>query len=154
MNDLPLYAAMVSLNGETGLTNSVGLVNFYDLKTDTSLVYQVEYLEAMLFEDTLILKTDSILNLNYINTRTGNITGAAGIRLYPVPAGNRIRLSGLPGPVPYRIRDIRGRVMAKGKIREEQDLDISELEDGIYFFEIPGQNTLKFIVNRNFRSLF
>jgi len=67
------------------------------------------------------------------------------ISLYPNPASQRIKVTGLSVGTHYRITDITGKIIQKG-IYENQDwLEVSAFKDGLYLIEISleGQRAVR-----------
>lgn len=66
--------------------------------------------------------------------------------IYPNPAKNKIKISGLKKISNYTITNMLGAELSNGKIQNQNSIDISNLKKGIYFIEIENK-VIKFIKN-------
>ncbi|GAI48968.1 unnamed protein product, partial [marine sediment metagenome] len=55
MDNARLSGAFVSIAGKSEITSTIGMANFYNLKTDTVYLYRIENLSELLAEDTVSL---------------------------------------------------------------------------------------------------
>lgn len=67
------------------------------------------------------------------------------IKIYPNPASNFIKISGLTKEVSYSIYNILGSGISKGKISNNEKLDIQQLSQGLYLLKFENGNTIKLI---------
>jgi len=67
------------------------------------------------------------------------------ISMYPNPATEFIKLSGLTKTEKYGLFNISGKEMNNGNISNNEKLDIQNLNDGFYFMRFDNGNTIKFI---------
>lgn len=144
LKDASLPGALVSIGEKTETTSSIGMATFYDLKTDTSYHYSIAYLSEIFMEDTVIFRTDSTMRFNFMAGVSTVPAMEDQLSLYPNPARNYIRVSGIKRNCRYEIRNILGESVDSGTIRENELIDVSELAPGIYFLNIGPQSTLKF----------
>ncbi|WP_157983118.1 T9SS type A sorting domain-containing protein [Psychroflexus aestuariivivens] len=66
-------------------------------------------------------------------------------KLYPNPANEFIKISGLLTKVNYRIYDILGKEVKKGDITNQEQIDIQDFTKGLYFIKLDNGNTIKFM---------
>jgi hypothetical protein len=70
------------------------------------------------------------------------------LSLYPNPANKKIAVSGLPNSQnPYIISDITGKVMQRGLIYQNQEIELGSLSKGSYFLTVEGVGSIRFIRN-------
>jgi hypothetical protein len=67
------------------------------------------------------------------------------IKLFPNPANKHVKITGLTNLENYTIYSITGALMSKGTISNEELIDITELNNGLYFLKIKNGNTLRFL---------
>jgi hypothetical protein len=65
--------------------------------------------------------------------------------LFPNPANKHVKITGLTNLENYTIYSITGALMSKGTISNEELIDITELNNGLYFLKIKNGNTLRFL---------
>jgi len=67
------------------------------------------------------------------------------ISLYPNPASNQIKVTGLSAGTDYRITDITGKLVQEGIYENENWLDVSTFKKGLYLIEISwkGQKAVR-----------
>lgn len=124
------------------------MANFQDLKTDTTYLFRIENQSEFLMEDSVVFLTDTTLRVYLTTGVSATFSGAEGLRLYPNPAHDFIRIFGLESNCDYEIRDVQGRIMDSGILINEERVDVSELAPGIYFLK-PGDHPLmKFSINK------
>jgi hypothetical protein len=58
------------------------------------------------------------------------------IKLYPNPASSQLNLTGLPFGAEYRVTDITGKIVKAGIYENQNWLDISAFNEGLYLLEI------------------
>jgi len=66
-------------------------------------------------------------------------------KLYPNPTNEFIQISGLLSKENYRIYDILGKEVKKGAIVNQQQIDIRDFTNGLYFIKLDNGNTIKFM---------
>ncbi|MDD3739703.1 MAG: Omp28-related outer membrane protein [Bacteroidales bacterium] len=74
------------------------------------------------------------------------IISRSQIDIYPNPASDYIKISGLVNNSNYTITDITGKIVKSGTIFLSEDIIISDLKSGLYFIEISYSN--KSILNK------
>ncbi len=67
------------------------------------------------------------------------------IAIYPNPASNFIKVSGLMGSQKYQVFNVLGKEVGNGLISEALTIDIANFKKGMYFLKLEGHDTLKFI---------
>jgi len=81
------------------------------------------------------------------NTSSTENVDAAGITVYPSPADDEIRFSGLEAianTAVLEIFDITGKMALKANFSTESAIDISELNGGVYLFNLLTQDGERF----------
>ena len=71
--------------------------------------------------------------------------GFSTINLYPNPANDKIRIEGLEGRKEIRIYDAVGMIVKTLNINGEEEIDIHDLNAGLYFLNVEG-HVMKFVV--------
>ena len=71
--------------------------------------------------------------------------GFSTINLYPNPAKDKIRIEGLEGRKEIRIYDSVGMIVKTLNINGEEEIDIHDLNAGLYFLNVEG-HVMKFVV--------
>ena len=71
--------------------------------------------------------------------------GFSAINLYPNPANDKIRIEGLEGRKEIRIYDAVGMIVKTLNINGEEEIDIHDLNAGLYFLNVEG-HVMKFVV--------
>ena len=91
----------------------------------------------------LLIKTDSTgyapIGINYLNPAVNE-----SIKVYPNPAGNVFYIRGSYAlPAVLELYDITGRkIIREPIIKNLQQIDVSKLAGGVYFFSVTGNNSL------------
>jgi hypothetical protein len=67
------------------------------------------------------------------------------IKIYPNPASDFITISGLKNRENFRVYDVLGTEIIKGKIIDNGEIAIKNFSNGIYFLKFDNGNTIKFI---------
>jgi hypothetical protein len=83
---------------------------------------------------------NSTLSINDVNL------DETTVKIYPNPATNLIQLTNLQQQENYTILDISGKKVLAGTIKENESIDIQQLNKGIYFIQLE-KKVLKFIKN-------
>lgn len=145
VNGSGLNEARVTVAGMEDLTSSIGIVNFTDLKTDTTYTYSVEHEETGMLEDSFLLRTDSTLRLNLFYTGENEPDRNSQLKIYPNPSGGTITVTGAGAKTHFCIRNLLGATVMEGILSEEQTMDLSGLKCGIYFVSIGDHPPLKLV---------
>lgn len=141
-----LSGSTVTLSGESQETSTIGMVNFFDLKTDTTYQYSVEYQEEILMEDSAQFDTDSTIRVYLTSTVNMNVEQKVIPSLYPNPGNNKLIVEGFNGDTGYKIFDLSGKVVLNGRLKDGGEIEISGLASGVYFFKTGFSSTIKFVV--------
>lgn len=67
------------------------------------------------------------------------------IKLFPNPSNDYIQILGLIGDEKYTLYNILGTEIQKGNISNNEQIDIRNLTNGLYFLKFGDENTIKFI---------
>lgn len=70
--------------------------------------------------------------------------GPAALEVFPNPASDRLELSGVPAPAPYRIIDARGAVVMAGTWTGGS-LDVSGLRAGLHLLHVGQERPVRFM---------
>jgi len=79
------------------------------------------------------------------NLGTDNFELENTIKLFPNPSNEFIQVSGLTTKVDYTIYNILGEEIKKGIISDEEEIDVKNLNSGLYFLRLDNRNTIKFM---------
>lgn len=84
-----------------------------------------------------------------VSTPTGvGDVATAPIGIRPNPVRDRLWVSGIDGPVPYRVRDVHGRTVQQGTLAQGA-VDVAALPAGMYVIEVEGlAPALRFVKER------
>jgi hypothetical protein len=93
-----------------------------------------------------VLTPTEITQLYSSTLSTNEIGTSSAGSIAPNPAGDFIQIN-LPvkSSQKYKITDINGRLVSQGNISNEKKINVSQLSKGIYFIEIEGVKSLKFL---------
>jgi len=86
---------------------------------------------------------DSVPN-NTLSTETFEAT-IEGLNIYPNPATNVIKVNGLTSKENYTIYNTIGAVIKSGSISNSEEINVSNLTNGVYFLKFNSASTIKFI---------
>jgi len=92
--------------------------------------------------------TFSISELLYLPVGISSVTDNSGLKIFPNPVNDYlfIKQPDLYTGGVYRIYSIKGSVVLNGQIMTEQKpLDVRNLSEGVYFFQLDNRSTFKFI---------
>ena len=67
------------------------------------------------------------------------------IKLFPNPSSELIQISGLKENENYRIYNISGSEIKNGIVSNNEQIDIRNFSNGLYFLKFDNGNTIKFI---------
>lgn len=84
-----------------------------------------------------------------VSTPTGvGDVATAPIGIHPNPVRDRLWVSGVDGPVPYRVRDVHGRTVQQGTLAQGA-VDVAALPAGMYVIAVEGlAPALRFVKER------
>src|SRR5690606_4194018 len=87
-----------------------------------------------------------------ILTSSKNPEAIQTLQIYPNPATNNLRISGITTPnSSFVIYDLSGRLIRKGDLRKNDFIDIKSLQAGMYILVLNTENTIgtaKFVVKK------
>ena len=78
------------------------------------------------------------------STGTGNIA-ANVVSVYPVPANDELRISGLGRAASYSVYNVLGIKLFEGVLGSENSLDVAPLDKGIYLLHVEGNPPVRFV---------
>jgi len=67
------------------------------------------------------------------------------VKLYPNPSNDYIQISGFTGNEKYAIYNVLGAKIKNGNISNDEQIDIRDFTDGLYFLKFENGNTIKFL---------
>ena len=67
------------------------------------------------------------------------------LKLFPNPSSEFVQISGLSEPLNYKIINVLGAEIKKGIIGSDEEIDIRNLINGLYFLKFDDGYTIKFI---------
>lgn len=67
------------------------------------------------------------------------------LKLFPNPSSEFIQISGMSEQLSYKINNVLGAGIKKGIIANDEQIDIKNLTNGLYFLKFDDGNTIKFI---------
>ena len=86
----------------------------------------------------------------------GNINGtlsnnkfetSKGLKAYPNPAINELKIVGLNRPESFKIYNVLGNLVMRGKIANNEPINLEEMIPGFYLIKFNDKDTIKFIKN-------
>lgn len=92
-------------------------------------------------EDGATFKTYSL----YFTVNVLSTPKTEHIQLYPNPTSNILNISGLEKPASAKIVNVSGKVIQQFNNLKNQQIDVSSVEPGVYYFIIDNKETLRFI---------
>jgi hypothetical protein len=129
--------------------------NAFFIPTSTTWTSNTVDLSAFNNVDDLIVRFEGTSNFGnnlYLDDITmtstlssDDILENTALSLYPNPATDAIRVSGIKAPRNYAIYNVMGVKVADGNISNDQNLNISNLSSGLFFLEIVGSKAIKFV---------
>lgn len=114
---------------------------------DGTNIEEITDCEVMLFIQDPVTKAvmQSFVALNALSTPTNELVE---IKLYPNPSSSTVRLSNIE-VVDIQVTDLLGKVVLNLKdVTTQTEINVSELQSGVYFFTVKNQNgteTIKFV---------
>ncbi len=76
---------------------------------------------------------------------TNTFENKEGIKLYPNPSANNIKISGIQETKSYRICNLLGATVLEGEVSQNQYINIKSLEKGLYIIKFEGSISIKFM---------
>lgn len=141
------YAEDGKVSWGTQISGTRANVKSMELNHDGDLLLSGLFTEEVHFGALTLSHFDGFLN--YVSclktsllTQADQPKKASGLKIFPNPAQNRIRLI-FPAPIKtfeYRIYSMDGRIADSGKLGQDQSLDLSGLQAARYLLVIPGLN--------------
>jgi len=131
----PVNKALVILNNDSLITNSLGIATFFSLPIDSQHHYQVLREDYYSQEGDLLLKDDTTINLEMTKLPVSvNVLEDGVFKVYPNPACNSINVYSDSREGWLEIFNANGVVVKKVQITSfQQQLPVSGLSNGIYF---------------------
>lgn len=69
------------------------------------------------------------------------------VSIYPNPTKDFIRLEGIRQNREFMIFDIKGELMQRGRVNQEEQINVQTLPNGIYFLQLDDRRHYKFVKN-------
>jgi hypothetical protein len=114
-----------------------GIYYYYALITDPSMAYCG-------FQDTLISQTVEVV-VNDVLSMDPYTTSTAIMSLHPNPAKDYITVTNLSAPTSYSLYNYLGTEVRSGKTSSKDQIDITNLMNGLYFLKLENGKVLEFI---------
>lgn len=98
-------------------------------------------IDSLVFDpDIWLISADNIITYNP-NTSIGNVVSSDEWRIVPNPVGDQLKICHPAQPgISYRIKNSSGRLMQTGVIDMDNAVDVTQLNQGVYFLEIEFLN--------------
>ncbi len=115
------------------------------------LIYKHGYGDCMagcLHSDFFIFKVYDDCSVEFISTSQLGLTDEkpfSSVSVFPNPATHLLQISNSNKESEYKILNLQGERVKNGVILNENSIDISELDSGIYFIKVDEQKSIKFI---------
>ena len=135
---------------ENSLTNITPSGITYDAAFDSLTEVRIIHNDVPSWEGDVI---DAVLDVDNIQARNENLSivdieqPAQGIKVYPNPASDFIKIEGILQQSEYEIIDISGRIVMKGKTENQNSINIQSLVKGSYLLHIESYKSFIFIKN-------
>lgn len=128
--------------------NSHGYVMFRIMpRTDLMEGEQVHNIAHIVFDFNEPIITPPAVFTVSTPTGVGDVA-TAPIGIHPNPVRDRLWVSGVDGPVPYRVRDVHGRTVQQGTLAQGA-VDVAALPAGMYVIAVEGlAPALRFVKER------
>ncbi|MFK7833046.1 MAG: T9SS type A sorting domain-containing protein [Winogradskyella sp.] len=124
-------------SGATGwVSNSIDLSAYDDLDDVVIRFKATSGYGNNLFIDNISMNTTLSLE---------DVSISNAVTLHPNPSSDFIQVSGLKTSETYSIYNVLGSKVSQGVITNNQNIDITALTNGVYFFKFNNGNTIKFI---------
>ena len=85
------------------------------------------------------------VSLLSVNDNNGAISNPLSFKVFPNPTENYIRISGVKNEQNFKIYNLLGRLVKKGKIYNDDQIDISSFDNGMYLLKLDSGNVIKVI---------
>ncbi|MET3035284.1 T9SS type A sorting domain-containing protein [Chryseobacterium sp. NRRL B-14859] len=139
--------------GFDGLGRPMPKIYYQDVPVYNSVVYAnaIAWLsdDSNSFNKQASNKSSKLSNQEKITTPLDlNKKTADEVKLFPNPASNYVKISGLKGKGSYQIFNQGGKPVANGTVSEETSVDVSTLIQGVYIMSIEdatGKHDYKFL---------
>ena len=111
--------------------------------------YRIEGIRCYWTNGNLILKNgDKDCDAVYEEMHSGiDETANASFSLYPNPTNGTLYIESQGDACIFSISNMLGQTIMTGNVADSQTIDVSRLDDGMYFICI-GQRTVKFVVRK------
>jgi hypothetical protein len=96
-------------------------------------------------DNLYISDLSKILKLDLTTLSTNNLQLINSINLYPNPANDFIKISGLNQKEKYNIYNLLGQNISSGIISDKEDISIQNLSKGLYLLKFKNGHIIKFI---------
>ncbi|WP_417291073.1 T9SS type A sorting domain-containing protein [Corallibacter sp.] len=86
--------------------------------------------------DNVVITTTTLSTISFEEVK---------VTIYPNPSNDYIQITGLTGNEKYTLYNILGTEIKKGFISNNEQIDIRDFTNGLYFLKFDNGNTMKFI---------
>jgi len=137
----------VAGNGTSGYSGDGGLATNAQLKAPFGIILDSKDAGGnLIFSDNnnnVIRKIENLIIDNTLNI--DEIMGVNNFKIFPNPSNDFIYISGLSERKNYCIYNTLGIVIKKGIIFKQENIDIHNFTNGLYFLKFDNGNTIKFL---------
>lgn len=117
--------------------------------TPVPVVYEVEQVMAMTFKGDMLFMTEGTGKITKFDTSSTPMSAAKPLKqsvyVYPLPADDYIKLSGLKRAELYRIYSVDGKTVGSGTTNGNEVINVQGLSAGTYIVKFESSNSIKFI---------
>lgn len=142
-----LEGALVAMDGKEYRTNSLGMTVFNDVLVDSAYDYRVSAVGYDARHATLLVVHDTTVVVDLAET---HVPGAAAgdVRIFPVPARDRIWLQTGFRMKELRLADLRGKniQVTKGRGRYHAEMPLPVVRPGLYLLHIKGYDEQDIVI--------
>lgn len=117
--------------------------------TPIPVVYEVQQVMAMTFKGDILFMTEGTGKITKFDTSSTPMSVAKPVKqsayVYPVPADNYLKISGLAQAETYTIYSVDGRAIISGRAGVNDSIDVEKLMTGTYILKLENSQAIKFI---------
>lgn len=106
-------------------------------KLRITLTWIREEVNDVILDNFTLIKNQTLSLAEFVNN--------SGIKLYPNPTNKQVQVIGLKSDESYGIYNTLGVEITRGLISNNEQIDIRNFTNGIYFLKFENGNTIKFI---------
>lgn len=135
--ETPVNDVKVVCNGDTAITNNLGMTTCADLELDTTYSFQLFRNNYLAQTHEVFLTSDTTLSLQFVKTAMDAHGFYPNVRMHPNPVRDRLVFEPASAPAFIEIRSITGRILYRAEHPGTTfHIDISGLPNGMYVVRI------------------